>query len=59
MHDRTTHWIARGLSISLALFGTSLDARETDPVLDDIVVTATGKPEPRSAIAGTVQIIDR
>jgi len=59
MHDRTTHWIARSLSISLALFGTSLDAREMDPVLDDIVVTATGKPEPRSAIAGTVQIIDR
>jgi len=61
MHDRTphSHWIARSLSLSLALVGTSLDARETDPVLDDIVVTATGKPEPRSAIAGTVQIIGR
>ncbi|KTS30693.1 TonB-dependent receptor [Methylobacterium indicum] len=27
--------------------------------LDEIVVTATGRPEPRSAIAGTVQVIDR
>ncbi|MFG5117938.1 TonB-dependent receptor [Methylorubrum sp. POS3] len=27
--------------------------------LDELVVTATGRPEPRSEIAGTVQIIDR
>lgn len=27
--------------------------------LDELVVTATGRPEPRSEIAGTVQVIDR
>lgn len=32
--------------------------QNTDVVLDQLVVTATGRPEPRSQIAGTVQVID-
>ncbi|MCJ2082663.1 TonB-dependent receptor [Methylobacterium sp. J-090] len=32
---------------------------QTSVTLDQLVVTATGRPEPRSEIAGTVQVIDR
>lgn len=32
---------------------------ETEIRLDELVVTATGRPEPRSQIPGTVQVIDR
>ena len=56
--DNKRKLIVRTLSASLALFGASLGAKETEPVLSDVVVTATGKPEQRSAIAGTVQVID-
>ena len=34
-------------------------AGSTAVSLDELVVTATGRPEPRSEIAGTVQVIDR
>ena len=54
-----TKWIVRPLAACLALFGASLCAKEAEPMLGDVVVTATGKPEQRSAIAGTVQVIDR
>jgi vitamin B12 transporter len=40
------------------LFATTA-AAQTDIALGELVVTATGRPEPRSQIPGTVQIISR
>ena len=55
----STTWIVRPLAAYMALFGATLCAKEKEPMLGDVVVTATGKPEQRSAIAGTVQVISR
>ena len=55
----------RLLPLALCLLGTSAlssaaAAQEgSNTTLDQLVVTATGRPEPRSEIAGTVQVIDR
>ncbi|ACL56321.1 TonB-dependent receptor [Methylobacterium nodulans] len=51
--------------LALALLGGSAlstvaaGQERAEIALDQIVVTATGRPEPRSEIAGTVQVIDR
>ncbi|WCS26708.1 TonB-dependent receptor [Methylobacterium sp. NMS14P] len=42
---------------ALSTTATAQDSPEVS--LDQLVVTATGRPEPRSEIAGTVQVIDR
>lgn len=46
-----------------ALLGSTFVSAPTQAenavTLDEIVTTATGRPEPRSAIAGTVQVVDR
>lgn len=49
----STHSVA-----AMAQEGTTV-AGSAAVSLDELVVTATGRPEPRSEIAGTVQVIDR
>ena len=46
------------IALSLSLMGFSAAAEEQEATLGDVVVTATGKPEQRAQIAGTVQVID-
>jgi len=50
---------ALALACGCALPAPAVAQDRADLRLDEIVVTATGRPEPRSAIAGTVQVIDR
>jgi vitamin B12 transporter len=59
MQSSKRKWNVWTVSASLAFSGASLGAKEAEPVLGDVVITATGKPEQRSAIAGTVQVIDQ
>uniref|UniRef100_UPI0013D30079 hypothetical protein n=1 Tax=Klebsiella aerogenes TaxID=548 RepID=UPI0013D30079 len=47
----------------LLLAGAAIPAfaqqtQNTPTILDEIVVTSTGRPEPRSRITGTVQVIE-
>ena len=42
----------------LTAIGTVPASAQTEIRLDELVVTATGRPEPRSSIPGTVQVID-
>lgn len=42
----------------LTAIGTVPAFAQTEIKLDELVVTATGRPEPRSSIPGTVQVID-
>ncbi|TCH98187.1 TonB-dependent receptor [Roseococcus sp. SYP-B2431] len=51
----------RVLLATAAILPTAAQAQEVRiPVtLDEMVVTATGRPEPRSSLAGTVQVIDQ
>ncbi|BCM83930.1 TonB-dependent receptor [Methylobacterium indicum] len=49
---------AVALAFGCALPAPAVAQDRADLRLDEIVVTATGRPEPRSAIAGTVQVID-
>jgi len=48
------------LAAALLLLPAAVGARETagEVAVDEVVVTASNRPEPRSRIAGTVQVID-
>ncbi len=59
MYRNNTQRTVYPLAVCLIFFGVSSSANETTPMLSDVVVTATGKPESRSAIAGTIQVLDR
>ena len=55
----TRHLPVSTLTVSLALaYFPAQAAEESEITLGDVVVTATGKPEQRAQIAGTVQVID-
>ncbi len=47
------------LSILPCLPALSQERAAAPTILDEIVVTSTGRPEPRSRITGTVQVIER